>query len=323
MSGTATDASRAAVDAATITEAFHRTVAGHGDEVAFRTQDGSVELTWARARERVDAIAGGLAELGLRRGDTIAILLSNRPEFHLVDLAAITLGATPFSIYTTYSPEQIEYVVEDAGARIAVTEPGLADNLLAARKNLDALEHVILVEGDRSGTAGEAGGRWCLPLEDVEGSDPDFDGDAAAAEVEPGDVLTLIYTSGTTGPPKGVELSHQNLLTGVASIQDLVKLEPGARVISWLPAAHIAERAAHHYLPIVFAGNVDRVRGPPRDHGGHPTGPAQLVLRGAAHLGEAQGGAGVDGRRAGRRAEGAPPDRPRRRPGARASAPAG
>ena len=256
MSSTATDASRAAVDAATITEAFHRTVAGHGDEVAFRTQDGSVELTWARARERVDAIAGGLAELGLRRGDTIAILLSNRPEFHLVDLAAITLGATPFSIYTTYSPEQIEYVVEDAGARIAVTEPGLADNLLAARKNLDALEYVILVEGDRSGTAGEAGGRWCLPLEDVEGSDPDFDGDAAAAEVEPGDVLTLIYTSGTTGPPKGVELSHQNLLTGVASIQDLVKLEPGARVISWLPAAHIAERAAHHYLPIVFAGNV-------------------------------------------------------------------
>lgn len=92
MSSTATDASRAAVDAATITEAFHRTVAGHGDEVAFRTQDGSVELTWAQARERVDAIAGGLAELGLRRGDTIAILLSNRPEFHLVDLAAITLG---------------------------------------------------------------------------------------------------------------------------------------------------------------------------------------------------------------------------------------
>lgn len=112
---------------------------------------------------------GDWPKLGLGRGDTIALLLSNRPEFHLVDLAAITLGATPFSIYNTYSPEQIEYVVADAEAQIAVTEPGLVDNLLAAREDLDALEHVILVEGDRPGTAGEAAGQGCLSLEEVEG----------------------------------------------------------------------------------------------------------------------------------------------------------
>ena len=70
------------------------------------------------------------------------------------------------------------------------------------------------------------------------------------------DVLTLIYTSGTTGPPKGVQLSHHNLLSVTASVQELIKLDPGARVISWLPAAHIAERNAHHYIPIVFGAEV-------------------------------------------------------------------
>ena len=69
-------------------------------------------------------------------------------------------------------------------------------------------------------------------------------------------MLTLIYTSGTTGPPKGVELAHRNLITAVSGIEEIVSFSPGARVVSWLPAAHIAERAAHHYLPIVFGFSI-------------------------------------------------------------------
>jgi len=98
---TAGETVKAAVDAETITDAFRRTAANHGDLVAFRTRDDGIALTWAEARDRVDAIAGGLAKLGVAKGDTVAILLSNRPEFHLVDLATITLGACPFSIYNT------------------------------------------------------------------------------------------------------------------------------------------------------------------------------------------------------------------------------
>jgi len=241
-------ATRAAVDAATITEAFRLTAAAHPDQPAFRTKNDEVCLTWAQARERVDALAGGLAALGLERGQTIALLLSNRPEFHVADLAAITVGATPFSIYNTYSPEQIQYVVSDAEARIAVTEQALLGDLLEARKDLPGLEHVIVVDGEAP--------EGCVSLAEVEGSDPSWDAEAAAEAVEPDDILTLIYTSGTTGPPKGVQLSHRNQISGVASIQELIRLEPGARVISWLPAAHIAERSAHHYLPIVFAGTV-------------------------------------------------------------------
>ncbi len=95
-----------------------------------------------------------------------------------------------------------------------------------------------------------------LTLEEVEGSNPAFDVDAALAAVTPDDVATLIYTSGTTGPPKGVELAHRNILGAVRAVQEIINLDPGARVISWLPAAHIAERAAHHYIPVVYAATI-------------------------------------------------------------------
>jgi long-subunit acyl-CoA synthetase (AMP-forming) len=84
-----------------------------------------------------------------------------------------------------------------------------------------------------------------------------FDGDSARAEVQPDDLLTLIYTSGTTGPPKGVQLSHHNLVTLVHTIEEIIEMPEGVNVISWLPSAHIAERGANYYLPLVFAGTIN------------------------------------------------------------------
>jgi long-subunit acyl-CoA synthetase (AMP-forming) len=243
-SGTAT---RRAIDAGTFAEAFRITAENKANEVFVRTKGDEVAWTWGEVRERVDALAGGLAKLGLRRGESIAILLTNRPEFHVVDLAAVTLGATPFSIYMTYSPEQIEYVISDADARILVTEPAFLEQVLKAREKLPDLEHVILLDAEHDG---------CLRLQDVAGGDPAFDVEAAVAAVEPDDVLTLIYTSGTTGPPKGVQIAHKNMMAGVRSTEALIQFPEGSRVISWLPAAHIAERAAHHYLPIAYGFQV-------------------------------------------------------------------
>jgi long-subunit acyl-CoA synthetase (AMP-forming) len=181
-------------------------------------------------------------------------MLGNRPEFHIVDLAAVTVGATPFSIYVTYPAEEIEYLVTDSGARLAIVEQAFLPVMLEARTNLPALEHVIVVDGDApAGT---------ISLADVEGSNPEFDGAAAAAAVAPDDVLTLIYTSGTTGPPKGVQLSHHNIMFTAQAIEEIVELKPGARVVSWLPSAHIAERNAHHYIPIVYAATVTCVPNP-------------------------------------------------------------
>src|SRR5918911_4621954 len=110
----------------TIAEAFRRTVEEHADRVAVRTLHDEVSLTWAQLRDRADALSAKLARLGVRRGDTVALMLGNSPDFHIADLAAMTLGATPFSIYLTSSPDQIAYVIKDARARVAIVEPRFA-----------------------------------------------------------------------------------------------------------------------------------------------------------------------------------------------------
>jgi long-chain acyl-CoA synthetase len=236
------------VDAPTVTEALRRTAANNPDIVAVRTPDDATSLTWAELLARVDAVAGGLAKLGVGPGDTVAIMLSNRPEFHIVDLAAAMLGATPFSIYVTYPPEEIRYLCTDAASKVAIVEQAFLPLMLEARKDLPDLEHVIVVDWDaQPGT---------LSLAEVEGSGPDFDVGAAASRIGPDDVLTLIYTSGTTGRPKGVQLSHRNIMVAAKATGEIIPLEPGGRLISWLPAAHIAERMAHHYLPVIYAGSI-------------------------------------------------------------------
>jgi long-chain acyl-CoA synthetase len=235
---------RSAREAGTIAEAFRITAADRTDEVAIRTRDDAFTITWGELRERVDALAGGLAGLGLERGQTLALMLSNRPEFHLCDLAAMMLGATPFSIYNTYTPEQIRHLVTDADAKVLICEEAYLEQVLTARTELPRLEHVIVIDGEPPpGT---------LALSDVEGANPGFDVEASVGRLQPTDVLTLIYTSGTTGPPKGVQLIHRNLLAAVEGLDALIEFPSDGRVISWLPAAHIAERNAHHYLPIVF-----------------------------------------------------------------------
>jgi long-subunit acyl-CoA synthetase (AMP-forming) len=167
-------------------------------------------------------------------------MIGNRPEFHLADLAAMTLGATPFSIYLTSSPEQVAYVLRDAAPRVAIVEAPFAE--LAS----GLVEHVLDV--DALEALSEAG----------------FDAEPHWRAVRPDDVLTLIYTSGTTGPPKGVQLLHRNQMAAVEAVEERVGFPPGARVISWLPSAHVAERTAHHYLPIAYGMTITTCPDPRR-----------------------------------------------------------
>lgn len=238
-----------AVDAATLPEALRRTAANHPDIVAVRWPDDSLSLTWSELLAEVEALAGGLSALGVGQGDSVAIMLGNRPEFHIADLAVVMLGATPFSVYTTYPPEEIAYLLEDSGARVAIIEQALLDPMQAAREREGQVEHLIVVDGEApEGT---------LAMAEVQRSCPsDFDAAAASAAVGPEDVLTLIYTSGTTGHPKGVQLTHRSIMTTAHAVSEVIRFSEGSRVISWLPSAHIAERMAHHYIPIVYAGTV-------------------------------------------------------------------
>jgi long-chain acyl-CoA synthetase len=220
----------AGLDASTVAEAFQKTAQAHPERCALRLKEDAFSITWAEYAEKVRRTAAGLAGLGLERGGSMGIMLTNRPEFHWFDAAALHLGATPFSIYNTYAPDQIEYQLRDAGANIVVTEKAFQDRIRG-------VEHVIVVDD---------GG-------DVESHAPgDFDFEAAWRAVEPDDVLTLIYTSGTTGPPKGVQLTHSNLIAAVNGFDEVIAFPDDGRVVSWLPMAHIAERACSHYLPMLL-----------------------------------------------------------------------
>ncbi|ANN16160.1 AMP-dependent synthetase [Amycolatopsis orientalis] len=229
---------------------FQRTVAESGDAVALRTPDDAVSLTWRRYGERVRRLAAGLHALGVRRGDTVALMLANRPEFHLLDVAAFHLGAIPFSIYNTSSAEQIEYLFANAGNRIVVCE----ERFLPLVGKVD---RVVCVDGAPEGT---------ISLAELENTEtPGFDFDSAWQAVGPGDVLTLIYTSGTTGPPKGVELTHRNLTYSMGAAlesPDIAAAVEGGRVLSFLPDAHLANRYFAHYFPIVSAATITCVADP-------------------------------------------------------------
>ena len=240
--------------ATTMCEQFQASAERYADEIALRTADGSVELTWAEYADRVRRIAAGLAALGVGRGDTVGLLMSNRPEFHLCDTAVIHLGATPFSIYNTLAPDQIAYLFENAGNRVVIGEAAALERLEAARGDRPEPSTIICVDGEADGA---------LSLEQVEaGGDPDFGFDAAWRAVEPGDVLTLIYTSGTTGPPKGVELTHANMLAECRAVGSVLPIRPGARITSYLPSAHIADRWSCHYNQMVFGIQVTSVPDP-------------------------------------------------------------
>lgn len=224
-------------------EAFLATVSRRGDDLAIRAEAEDVEISWNELAARVRRIAGGLASIGLRRGDRIGLLLGYRSEFIPCDLAAVSIGALPFSIYQTLAPDQIRYVLEDSGASVVIVETAYLDSLREAIRDLDTIREIVVIDGE--------GGTTTLAA--LEAANPEFDPAPIAADVGLDDPLTLIYTSGTTGPPKGVLLTQGNLMRMLSAVTRGIIVLPldSGRVISWLPAAHIAERAANYYAPMM------------------------------------------------------------------------
>ena len=218
---------------ATVAGAFLATVARYPDGLALRTLDDGTRLTWQQLHDRVAAAAGGLRTLGIGPGDTVALLSTNRPELWIADLAATFCGATTCPVYTTLPAHDVEYVLRDAGARVALAERPLIDKLPSG------LEHIVALDGDEGVT-----------LRTLELLGEPLDLVAAAAALDPGAVITLIYTSGTTAHPKGVELTHTGVLAAVRGWQGALPFGDVRRIISWLPPAHVMDRVLHYYLAL-------------------------------------------------------------------------
>jgi long-subunit acyl-CoA synthetase (AMP-forming) len=237
-----------ALDAATLCEAFQRTAETHAERVALRTPGGATEITWREYAQRVRGLAAGLAALGVARGETVAIMLANRPEAVILDTATMHVGAIPFSIYNTSSPEQAEYLLAHAECRVVVTEAQFAPLVLDVAARLPGLEHVFVLDGEAPGAR---------PFADLEdGGAEGFDFEASWRAVSGEDLATLIYTSGTTGPPKAVELTHENILWDLRLLDRMFPAEPAGRLVSYLPMAHLADRGSGHYPSLVSGASV-------------------------------------------------------------------
>jgi long-subunit acyl-CoA synthetase (AMP-forming) len=235
----------ASLGGSTLCEAFQITAGQRPEQVALRTLGGATEITYAQFAAQVRALAEGLHSLGVSRGDTVALMLANRPEFSLADTAIMHLGATAFSVYNTSSAEQANHLFRNAGNRIVITERQFLPRVLESRT--PEIKHIVLVDGAEAGT---------MTLQDLARlRAPEFDFDATWGAVQPDDVVTLIYTSGTTGPSKAVQLTHGSVLFQTRAVAAMLGLQSGGRSISYLPSAHVGDRCLTHYGASLCFGN--------------------------------------------------------------------
>ena len=249
-----------AIAGRTLCDELRQVAETSGDADAYADQAGDRwrSMTWEQARQRVLEVAAGFAALGLASGERVALMLPNRGEHVLADLGAVHAGGLGVTLYATLAPEQIAYVAADCDARIAVLD-GAAE-LARWRPVLDQLpgiKHVIV----RDRAACPAGDPYVTWADFVELGRERFAAEpgevtARMAEIKPDDPLALLYTSGTTGNPKGVVLTHRNILYAMVAVDAMGILGPRVRWVSYLPLAHIAERMFSVYLPIHTAGHV-------------------------------------------------------------------
>jgi long-chain acyl-CoA synthetase len=231
----------------TVARGFLRTVERFGDSVALRDKQGGEawnEWTWAEYAAEVAQVAAGLRELGVTAGDRVVLMMANRVEFHVLDIAVLMLGATPVSIYNSSSPEQIAYLVGHSGAVVGVVgDDAYLSRFAPVRDQLPSLRSLGIVD------PGEGAHDFTFASLKEHGA---LDLAVEAANGSPDDLATVIYTSGTTGDPKGVMITNHNVVFLSDSLRQILPIPEDElhekRVISYLPMAHIAERVVTHYL---------------------------------------------------------------------------
>ncbi|MDR9451294.1 MAG: long-chain fatty acid--CoA ligase, partial [Acidimicrobiia bacterium] len=249
------------VEGRTIAKVLARNASEHPGVPAIHWREDGIwkELSWAQYRERVVEAAAGFISLGVGRGDFVALMAANRPEHVIADLGAMHAAATPVTLYSTLATPQIAYIGGHCEARVAVLENlEYMKRWESAKPQLPNLEYVVLMEGAENYEHVD----WVLSWDELAergrellAANPGVV-DERAAQLQSNDIATLIYTSGTTGTPKGVVITHHNVLWTVESTERTVNLPKHPRLVSFLPLAHIAERVASHYLGMWYVGEV-------------------------------------------------------------------
>ena len=234
----------------------------------YRKQGVFVTLTYAAYYERVLMVARGLGKMGVKPGDRIAILSENRAGWVIADMGILCTGGVTVPIYPTNTPEQIEYMVNHSGARIVFVSGRFQySKLLKVRESMPGLELVVSFErflGDPALTV-----TTFYQLSEIDSPISDEEKREIESNIDriyPDDMVTLIYTSGTTGQPKGVMLSHNNILSNIRYLTEQSGvLSENDVLLSFLPLSHILERTAGYYMTLrngalmAFADSIEKV----------------------------------------------------------------
>lgn len=214
-----------------LVQIYQRSISQFGPEPLFGTKQGGEWrwMTYSEFGKRTDDFRGGLAALGIREGDRVAVIANNRPEWAVGAYATYGLGAVYVPMYEQQLDKEWVYILRDCGARaVLVANEKIRDRLVAVKSELPELEHIIVFTGQ--------GSVHSLSFDEVL-----VKGRAAPkglVDPEPSDVCGFIYTSGTTGTPKGVMLTHSNLSSNVSAIHELFPMSTNDRSLSFLPWAH-------------------------------------------------------------------------------------
>jgi len=224
-------------------------------------------ISYKEYRRNVELFALGLTSLGVKQGDRISIIAENRPEWVVADMAMVALGAVNVPIYPTLTPKQIEFVYNDAGVKIAIVSNNFQLNkVVKITKDVPTLGKAIVMseKGIALSDGVLAFTRMYELGEEFEKTQPDYL--HSLAKPKPSDLLTLIYTSGTTGNPKGVMLTHHNLVSNVIASAEVIPMGPDDILLSFLPLCHSFERMAGYYTAmacgatVAYAESIETVR---------------------------------------------------------------
>ena len=205
--------------------------------------------SWSSVADRAARLRMGLRSMGIKAGDRVAIFCDNSPEWVIVDLAALGLGAIVVPLYTTASAEETRHVLTDSGARLLAVDSSQRLNKIRELGSLPALETIVLTH--QAAVPHEGAGPRIVVLDQAGGSEP-----LPAVAGERDQLATFIYTSGTTGPPKGVMLSHGNIIANCESNLAALELNPSDIILSYLPVAHSFERTAGYYTVMLAGGTI-------------------------------------------------------------------
>lgn len=218
----------------------------------YRTGQGYMPVTYEQLDARIRALAAGLVAAGVHAGDRVALLMENRPEWAIIDYAILSIGAVTVPMYTTYRPQDIAYVLDDCGASIAITSGGnLLRHLLTGADEVRGVKKLYALD------CGKSRDPRLHPLADLQVINPDTVMlDKRLAVVHRDTLATLVYTSGTTGEPKGVMLTHGNIMANLDMVPDVIDLYADDVLLSFLPLAHALERTGSHFLTYSFGLSV-------------------------------------------------------------------